>query len=1201
MNMPKHPRVVLKRLVSALAIAVAVGCGGGSAASAAMITIDVNSPDGISASTPLSGPAGNTAHWTNAVMADNWSTVTASNLVTDAGTASTVGISLRFPGRDPWGTPALQMLESGVFNPGYDDWGQSEINGLSAGGRYDLYIAGSRVNDDTGANGTFHINGQHQTLNNGPPPRNGSTWVEHVNYVKFSGLVADGAGKITFQVSDGPLFISGLQLVSAVPVTVPLAPSGLGATVGDAQVTLSWAAATGATGYNVKRSTTSGAGYALIGTSSVPTYTDPGVINGTPYYYVVSATNSAGESANSAEVGATPSVPPATAAKDMLSFGPGAIISGTTIAWTVPYGTALPGLAPAFTVSALATGTPVSGTSRDFTSPQTYTVTARDGSTKVYTVTVTVAPSELGVTFASTFLNVSASGTGTEILNTGTLIEANHVGAGGQAPLTLTNGLAFGISTASLLNPDGGNQEVLPVESRSTGWLHNASDNRGYTITDAAFNNLMNHAWWIAFTDSRSDLVIGGLVLGNTYRLQLISEAPNAGTVSVEGSPEYPWSGTNSVLSAIWTATDTTLNMQYSRKQQASAGGQGDEVFFQGYALHDITQPGSLKNITSFTFPGLGTATLAGTNIFMSVPYGTVVTNLAPTYTVSANASGAPASGTVRDFSAPQTYTITAQNGTTKVYTVILQPAVTLGLAGSPLPEAGGVATVTATLSAAHTKVVTVNLTFAGTATLSDDYTPSANSIVIPAGSTSGSITLTAVQDALYESPDETIVVGLGTVVNATASASQQVTATIADDDPEPLFPLTAGQRGMVPCRDNPAVSYDVYLPSNYSTELAPLPILYTFSPWDGGLVSDFQAVCANLQIITIGIRASGAWDPILRNIHAVTRDVRQRLRFDPTAEMAAGFSGGGVAAYEFCRFRAQHAAGVYAMGGWLGRSGTYYAVDRVQPQLLVARSTGTTDTNARYYVPADRNYLYSCGALVTDWDFVGGHEIPPDATKTAALTWILTHRVQDEPDDSTLAQMQATEWRTRIGAGGGANVLREAVSVLMHQPRSWYAYQAQLILDQLLDDPGFRTLDVTGLASGDFARDLFYYAVRGAGLNSDWQHYHAAMKALTGVSGVSGHRSSAIYSLLEQYGYLTPVLRISHASGQLQLALGKETLGLTYALEASPNLGSGTWQELAAPVVETNTAWSAGFAVPTGAPSGFYRIRTTPSPTAVP
>ena len=115
---------------------------------------------------------------------------------------------------------------------------------------------------------------------------------------------------------------------------------------------------------------------------------------------------------------------------------------------------------------------------------------------------------------------------------------------------------------------------------------------------------------------------------------------------------------------------------------------------------------------------------------------------------------------------------------------------VTLSLTGSPLAEAGGVATVTATLSAASGLPVTVNLAFSGTATLTTDYTRSSTSITIPAGSTTGSITLTAVPDTVDES-DETIVVDIETIINGIENGTQQVTATITDDDPAPTVTLS--------------------------------------------------------------------------------------------------------------------------------------------------------------------------------------------------------------------------------------------------------------------------------------------------------------------------------------------------------------------------------------------------------------------------
>jgi fibronectin type 3 domain-containing protein len=88
----------------------------------------------------------------------------------------------------------------------------------------------------------------------------------------------------------------------------PAAPTNLTATAGNAQVGLAWTAAAGATSYNVKRSTTSGGPYTTVATGLTATgYSDGSLINGTTYYYVVSASNAGGESANSNQASATPS------------------------------------------------------------------------------------------------------------------------------------------------------------------------------------------------------------------------------------------------------------------------------------------------------------------------------------------------------------------------------------------------------------------------------------------------------------------------------------------------------------------------------------------------------------------------------------------------------------------------------------------------------------------------------------------------------------------------------------------------------------------------------------------------------------------------------------------------------------------------------------------------------------------------------
>lgn len=129
-----------------------------------------------------------------------------------------------------------------------------------------------------------------------------------------------------------------------------------------------------------------------------------------------------------------------------------------------------------------------------------------------------------------------------------------------------------------------------------------------------------------------------------------------------------------------------------------------------------------------------------------------------------------------------------------------LQPNVSLSIDNATVAEAAGVATVTATLSAAHTQPVTIDLGVSGTATESDDFTISATQITIATGATSGTVTITAVQDTVDE-PDETVIVDITSVANADEAGTQQVTATILDDDepiPVPDVTLTV-DNGAIP------------------------------------------------------------------------------------------------------------------------------------------------------------------------------------------------------------------------------------------------------------------------------------------------------------------------------------------------------------------------------------------------------------------
>jgi hypothetical protein len=125
------------------------------------------------------------------------------------------------------------------------------------------------------------------------------------------GQIASGGGNFNGSLDEVEIFnralgnneITALYYNSAFP---PASPTNLTATLGSAQVTLSWNAPLWAAGYTVSRSTKSGGPYAPIGNTDATSFTDTNVVNGSTYYYVVSATNSFGASTNSVEIAATP-------------------------------------------------------------------------------------------------------------------------------------------------------------------------------------------------------------------------------------------------------------------------------------------------------------------------------------------------------------------------------------------------------------------------------------------------------------------------------------------------------------------------------------------------------------------------------------------------------------------------------------------------------------------------------------------------------------------------------------------------------------------------------------------------------------------------------------------------------------------------------------------------------------------------------
>jgi len=468
---------------------------------------------------------------------------------------------------------------------------------------------------------------------------NGTTY-----YYEISAVNAGGQSPLSSEISATP------------QVPAPGAPAAVSAKAGDGQVALSWALTSGATSYDIYRSTTKGGeGTTPFQTNVTSTsFTDSGLTDGTTYYYEISAVNAGGESPLSSEVSATPQVPaPGAPASVSANAGDGQIaLSWSASAGAVSYNiyrSTTPGAAGStpylylagwtstsltdtgltngvtyyYEVSAVnaggesplsievsakpqvpAPGTPLglSASAGDQQVSLTWTVTSGATSYNIYRSTTKggegATPFQTNIT--STFLTDSGLVDGTTYY-----YEVSAVNAGGESPLSsevaATPQVPAPGAPASFSAVAGDGQVALSW-SASTGA---ASYNIYRSTTPGAEGSTPYLAGWTStsFTDT-------GLTNGITYYYEISAVNPGGQSLlstEISATPQMPAPGTPTGLSSsagdqqvtlTWAPTSGATSFDIYRS--TSKGAEGTTPFQTKVTSTSFTNPGLTNGITYY-------------------------------------------------------------------------------------------------------------------------------------------------------------------------------------------------------------------------------------------------------------------------------------------------------------------------------------------------------------------------------------------------------------------------------------------------------------------------------------------------------------------------------------------------------------------------------------------------------------------------
>jgi uncharacterized repeat protein (TIGR02543 family) len=347
--------------------------------------------------------------------------------------------------------------------------------------------------------------------------------------------------------------------------------------------------------------------------------------------------------------------------------------SAKTVFLTVPYGTDVTTLVATFAVSSgasvkIGSIAQTSGTTaNNFSSPVIYTVTAADGSTQAYVVTVTTASNTAKALTAFSFSSPSVTAVINESAKTVALTVPFGTDVTALVATFTSTGASVKVGTTMQTSGTTPNNFTSPVTYTVV-----ASDGstQAYVVTVTIASNTAKALTAFSFTSPAVTAAINETA-------KTVALTVPFGTDVTALIATFASTGASVKVGTTMQTSGTTPNNFTSPVTYTVVASDGST---QAYVVTITVGQNTAKALTAFNFAGL-TPTITGTiiesakTVALTVPFGTDVTAFVATFTstgasVKIGATVQTSGTTPNNFTSPVTYTVVAADGSTQAYVV---------------------------------------------------------------------------------------------------------------------------------------------------------------------------------------------------------------------------------------------------------------------------------------------------------------------------------------------------------------------------------------------------------------------------------------------------------------------------------------------------------------------------------------------------